>query len=216
MFDSKYLVIYYDIIIDSNRLLNERLNYVKKIMEVAKNADKERIRKQSITYLKKAFHLLFNSKNKEDSLVLSSVKESLEELGVTLKSLDITVQKKQQEWYEEEVTSQHKKASRLITSPDWDIKVYGRWIHESPSMIEQFKFFSDTSFELIKRKVISSDRDIYKNLQPEVLRGNYDISKSRKTLKLIFNKKISHVYKYYIDGGTLFFDHKEFHKISED
>lgn len=218
----QYLEVYYEYTVDEAQSLSARIKYLNIILKAHKNAA---IRKKVIDLLNKIKVVLSDENSSNSKALLSQLNNYLIQ-----KNIQLTQNSKQKNskekfkketlWFNDETERRSEDIKRLTNLPDWDTDVYGTWIFQTENIIEQYRFFKDTSFEYIK--IISAGdiqnyeiNDHIKELGriSLVRRGQFKSSVSQHILTLYYDDLQKEKEMIYIvDSQRLNLDGKDFFK----
>lgn len=216
--NKQYIRVYFNQIINTNRAAEIRISYINKLKDIIEENYTKKIKNDTSSYLCKAYLILKQRNNDKDIKVLLELEKVLTTLKVdpakekniiTSNSSSITL-------VEEEMKKRLKSALLQTEQPEWDSRIYGRWIRNEESFYEQYEFFSDTTFVYTRTANVDRENLITPNYST-ILRGNYNISNQNNTLILNHNddSKNKQIFTYLIDNDQLIIDGKVFTRTDQ-
>lgn len=211
--NDKYLKVYYEYIIDNKQSMKVRTRYLRRLKSFVRQGDK-RAKNSSLHLLTNAYHYLKGKTSKSDILIFNEIKQTFQSLNLKV-SQSIPSDRINKTWLEDEKRIKTQHALSITSSPDWDKRIYGRWVKRRAMSTDQYRFFEDASYENIEimgiknteqqnRPDYSEDMEMVSSVQ----QGEYKLSRANQTLSLRNKDKQfkEKVYRYRITNNMLYLD----------
>ncbi len=217
--NERYFPVYYEVIISNNHPMEVRLRYLNKL-EILSVQKSNKISNKSISYLILCYEKLSQSNDKNNKIVFSEVQKILLKLGYTKNRIKKEkIFYTQDSWLKEEILRRSQTALEITSSPQWDKRIYGRWIRHEELTIKQFIFFPDTTFQYnsaTNPKIMIPPQILNQNHEQVITeyldkKGSYHISKNTNNLELIYTEgNIKKSFKYNISEDILTIENEEY------